>query len=150
MTRPREAQVRSIQRKMMRIIIGTKRRVQDGQLEEWVDWVDRSTQIAKQVMLEVGIPDWVEEIHRRKFQWAGRNAVLADGRWTGEVPLWSATGTRRRGRPTTRWTDTLNKFFKQGRQATNTCWLELAQDGPCWAPLEDDYVNFALGMLSDV
>jgi len=150
MTRAREAQVRTIQRKMMRTIIGTKRFSQDGHLENWVDWIDRCTQIAKQAMIDAGIPDWVEEIHRRRFRWAGRIARLTDNRWTKVVLLWSATGTRKRGRPKARWTDLLNRFFKQGRQATNAFWLELAQDEASWASLEDDYVNFALGMLSDV
>ena len=51
--------------------------------------------------------------------------------------------------PKFRWTDTLNKCFKQGRQATNEFWLELARDEESWASLENDYVNFALGKLSE-
>ncbi len=149
MTRARETKIRTLQRKMMRTIVGTKRIVDEHGLENWVDWIVRSTRDVEQVMLNLGVPDWAEEVHRRSFQWAGRIARISDERWTREVLLWSASGARKRGRPKLRWTDQLNKFFKQGRQATNEFWLELARDAESWATLEDDYVNFALGKLSE-
>ena len=108
------------------------------------------TRIAEQVMSDLGVLDWVEEVHRRRFRWAGRNARLHDDRWTKEVLLLSAAGSRKRGRPRARWADQLNHFFKQGRQSTNNYWITLAQDADSWATLEDDYVNFALGRLSEV
>ena len=47
----------------------------------------------------------------------------------------------------------MNKCFKKGRQArrqaTNEFWLELASDDESWAALEDEYVTFALGQLSE-
>ena len=149
MTRARESQIRVLQRRMMRSIIGTKREVGEQGVENWVDWMERSTRITEQVMCELGSPDWVEEVHRRKFRWAGRTARVSDDRWTREVLLWSASGTRKRGRPRFRWADPLNKFFKQGRQATNQFWLELACDEESWSTLEADYVNFALGRLAE-
>ena len=48
-----------------------------------------------------------------------------------------------------RWTDHLNKFFKQGPLA-NRFWLELALDEESWLELEDGYVNFALGRLAEL
>ena len=114
-----------------------------------MDWTVRSTAEAERVVAELQVPDWVEEVHRRRFQWAGRTARLDDDLWTREVLLWSATGSRRRGRPKMRWTDQLNKFFKQGPLA-NRFWLELAEDEPSWCELEHDYVNFALGRLAAV
>ena len=100
-------------------------------------------------MSELAVPDWTEEVHRRIFQWAGRTARVNDERWTRELLSWSASGARKRGRSKFRWTDTLNKCFKQGRQATNEFWLELARDEELWATLENDYGNFALGKLSE-
>ena len=148
MTRSRETQIRTVQRKMMRAIIGTKSAVEREELESWVDCMVRSTDIVEQVMSEQRLQDWPEEVHRRIFRWAGRNARLKDNRWTQEVLMWSATGSRKRGRPKSRWTDCLNRFFRQGRQSTNKFWLELALDEETWATLEDDYVNFALGRLA--
>ena len=101
-------------------------------------------------MSDFGQPDWVEEVHRRRFQWAGRTARLTDDRWTREVLVWAASGKRRRGRPKTRWTDQLNNFFQRELQATNEFWMGLASEEASWASLENDYVNFVLGKLSEV
>ena len=149
MTRDRESKIRTVQRKMLRAIIGTKRIAGKQGLETWVEWVVRSTRIAEQTMVDLGVPDWVEEVHRRRFRWAGRTSRVSDDRWTKEVLQWSATGARKRGRPRCRWADQLNKFFKQGLQATNEFWLELAQEKQSWDTLEGDYVNFVLGRLSE-
>ena len=142
--------MQTLQRKMLRTIVGTRRLVYEDGLEEWVEWIVRSTRAAEQVMSDLNIPDWVEEIHRRKFRWAGRTALTNDGRWTREVLLWSAAGSRKRGRPRARWTDPLNKLFQQGRQATNDFWFGLAQDKDSWVSLEENYVDFVLGRLSEV
>lgn len=48
-----------------------------------------------------------------------------------------------------RWTEQLNKSFKQGLLA-NRFWPELAVFEPSWCELEHDYVNFALGRLAEV
>ena len=135
---------------MMKVVVGTRRIAHGGDLENWVDYVIRSTRAAEKVMTDLGQPDWVEEVHRRRFQWAGRTARLNDNRWTREVLVWSATGNRKRGRPKARWTDQLNKFFRRELQATNQFWMEIASEEASWASLENDYVNFALGMLSEV
>ena len=51
--------------------------------------------------------------------------------------------------PVSRWTDTLNKFFRQihgERMAAiggNSFWMALAEDRVPWASLTEDYVNFA-------
>ena len=74
MTRARETQIRSVQRKMLRMVVGTKRITQDGELEEYVEWITRATDVVKQMMVDLDVPDWVEEIHRRKFRWAGRTS----------------------------------------------------------------------------
>ena len=128
----------------MRTIVGTRRLVQDDGLETYLEWIVRATSIAEDVMHEFAVPDWTEEVHRRKFQWAGQVARYTDGRWTRDVLLWSVTGARKRGRPVTRWTDSLNKFFKEESQS-NTFWLALAEDEDSWNSLQDDYVNFVLG-----
>ena len=126
----------------MRAIIGTRRTVHDGALEGYVDWIVRSTSVAEEAMRRFDVPDWVEEAHKRKFRWAGQVARCTDRRWTREVLEWSATGSRRRGRPVMRWTDSLNKFFQQPSLSSGLCWLTLASDEDSWLSLKEDYVNF--------
>ena len=85
LTWPREAQIRMLQRVMLRIIIGTRRLIHEEGPESWVKWIIRSTRVAEQVMSDLHVPDWVEQVHRRKFRWAGCTARTTDGRWTREV-----------------------------------------------------------------
>ena len=86
MTRTRERLIRTTQRRMLRQILGTRRNMVGGQLEEWVDWIIRATEVAEQAMRAFEVPDWVDEVQKRRFRWAGHVARRNDGRWTREVP----------------------------------------------------------------
>ena len=133
----------------MRQILGSRRAVVNGQLEEWVDWMVRTTRECEAMMREHRIPDCVEEVHRRKFRWAGNVARRRDGRWTREVLTWSPAGLRARKRPLMRWTDSLQKFaatlYGLDADGSNEGWMALAEDEATWRNLEDDYVNCTLG-----
>ena len=143
MTRAGEQLIRTCQRKMLRQIVGARRRVEDENLEEWLGWMIRATDEAEQAMRKFAVPDWVEEARRRKFRWAGHVIRRDDGRWTREVLTWSLQGTRSRGRPFTRWTDSLNKFFeKRYEEAEDSFWLILAEDRYTWHALDDEYIEF--------
>ena len=73
LTRAREKLIKTTQRKMLRQILGVKRLIDDaGELEEWVDWMIRSTDFAEQMAEQNGVPDWNTEVHRRKYNWAAR------------------------------------------------------------------------------
>ena len=61
LTRAREQLIRTTQRKMLRQIMGTKRRVKDDGLEDWVEWIIRATEEAENAMRRFCVPDWVEE-----------------------------------------------------------------------------------------
>ena len=120
-----------------------------GDQENYVDWIRRATHEAEQIRKDIHMPDWAEEVHRRVFRWAGHTARRHDGRGTREILSWSASGRRRRGRPLSRWSDHLNKFFQQARgdsgtiTENNVFWMALAEDRQGWTSLEEDYVNFA-------
>ena len=45
----------------MRSILGTRRSVENGALEDWVPWMIRATREVDQVMEKHNIPSWVEE-----------------------------------------------------------------------------------------
>ena len=148
-TRAREHLLRTTQRKMMRTIIGCRRLVVNEEMEDWIQWMQRATRKAEEVMEEHGVPDRVSEVHRRKFEWAGHIARRHDGRWTREILMFSAKGSRSRKRPLTRWTDSLHKFFSSMYGASpaedNLPWMALAEDRDLWKMLQPDYVNFIAG-----
>ena len=107
-----------------------------------------STRIAEEEMKKNKVADWVEEIHSRKYRYAGKIARQNDGRWTREVLTWSAGGKRPRRRPLTRWTDSLEKFVKQTYRhntAEQNTWTQVAMDEESWSSLEPTYLNCVLG-----
>ena len=109
-------------------------------------WVRRAIREAEKVRIVFNIPDWEEEVWRRRFRWAGHMSRRSDGRWAKVLLDWSITGMRRKGRPSTRWCDSLRQFFK------GTCpfavgeagWLAKAQNREEWKGLEEDYVKYWL------
>ena len=98
------------QRKMLRWMMGTKRRVErvgeseDGtnsensepiseedtfggenagvQLESWEEWVKRATAAAESELLNMNIEDWNRQRKRNRWRWAGRITRCSDVRWT--------------------------------------------------------------------
>ena len=144
LTKDGERLLRTVQRKMMRMITAVWRRLENGVLEDWVDRIVRATREAEAIMRTHGIKDWVEEVQRRRsLKWAGHVARRRDGRWTQEVLTWKATGSRRAGQPKTRWTDSINNFFRDVRGvdtvADHSLWMSVAEDRDAWQKLENDY-----------
>ena len=155
MTRKREALVRSLQRKMLRAIVGVRRTVwrplpgsgqeaTEAVMEDGVCWIRRATHEAERLRRQHHIPDWVEEISRRKFRWAGHVARREDGRWTRVFLEWSISGCRSQGRPLTRWSDSITKYFGGycGMPIGRVSWIAKARDRDFWLQIEDDYVKF--------
>ena len=116
LTRKRESVIRSLQRKMLRSIVGSRRKTTnlEGEtvLEEWLPWFRRATKEAEKARRDHHIADWVDEVARRKFQWAGHVARRTDGRWSQFLLQWAVFGSRQQGRPRTRWTDSLVLWFR--------------------------------------
>ena len=146
LTREREQLIQRTQRRMMRRIVGTKRSVQSGELEEWVAWIIRATRTSETAMEKHKVPDWVEEVHRRRYNWASKVAGHQDGRWTKQILLWNIDGRRRRRRPLTRWTESFARFFEYayGIREGPREWLKLAECEETWRAMEQDYLNFTL------
>ena len=76
-------------------------------LETWVQWKQRTTREALEIMDKLKIPDWADEQRRRLWRWAGHTARRQDGRWSRQAIFWTPDGTRNRGRPKKRWEDPL-------------------------------------------
>eukprot|EP00973_Karenia_brevis_P018647 2557449-Karenia_brevis.AAC.1 len=109
MTLARERRLQSAQRRMMRLMLGSGRRVErqcaetqsdttqssDEQtkeeemhleipeiweLEPWVDWVRRTTHLAEKEMQKAGVQDWVSQQRHRKWMLAGHISRRRDTR----------------------------------------------------------------------
>lgn len=76
-----------------------------------------------------------------KWRWAGHIARLKDNRWTARVTSWGGpSGTRKKGRPATRWTDDI--VHTAGKH-----WMETAKDRDAWNSLEEAFTFENEGFL---
>ena len=103
LTSAMEDKLRSTQMKMLRTILGRRRLITDGGLESWVDWVKRTTREARQALESHGVKDWVAVRLSQLQSWRKRLDGMPKQRWAKIAYEWSPEGTRRRGRPNTRW-----------------------------------------------
>ena len=110
MTGERDARLRSTQLKMLRAILGRPRLVKTaGDLETWVEWVQRTTHEARTVMTRLNIPMWTDEQHSRLQRWHDRVGQMSRERWARRVLDWLPDGFRPKGRPRARSADQCNR-----------------------------------------
>ena len=130
------------QRKMLRWMVGTRRRVDHAQwddetdselseppaegdlndapfggdtLEAWEDWIKRATEVGEEELRRAKIEDWCRQQRRSYWRWAGHVARMQDGRWTVQLLNWVPDeGSRRVGRPNKRWVDELEDYIRLG------------------------------------
>ena len=112
------------------------------ELEDWVDFVRRSTGMAEEAMKKVKLEDWVAGQRRRKWRWAGHAARRKDHRWSNRIlHCIGMDGSRRAGHPKTRWRDAIEAFVNMQTTRSGSEWMDLAQDGKAWKALEDKFVQ---------
>jgi hypothetical protein len=109
MTCARETTLRSTQMKMLRAVLGRKRMKIEplGDIETWVDWVQRVTHEVRLLMKTHCVPDWVDEQRSRLEQWGNRLEQMNNERWAKMAMRWEPEGRRARGHPRARWADKL-------------------------------------------
>ena len=136
MTKAREQLLKVAQRRMVRKMVQVARGsiCEDGEKEDWVHYIIRSTRIAEALMGRAGVQDWVEEQRRRKWRWAGHIARLTDRRWTQLSLYWSPHGERAVGRPCHKWDTDLIGYL-------GTSWFRQAENREQWRNLEDGYAK---------
>ena len=126
--------IRSTQRRMLRLILGSPRRPE----EEWADYMKRTTHYIEELSGCLGYESWDVVQRRRKFRFAGRVARSCDDRWARRMLQWTpwfrlpSSFGRRVGRPTSRWLDDLNQF-------AGSNWIASACDAELWKVLENGY-----------
>jgi hypothetical protein len=142
MTSDRARKLRSTQRRMLRLVCQTWRMDScDGDAETWVEWIQRATHKAEEIMTKVGVESWVTMQKRKKWRWAGHVARMSDDRWTVKSLLWSPeNGERRVGRPKRRWTDAIDDFCHDFDVESGS-WVLLGQSWDEWQRFEDAFAN---------
>jgi hypothetical protein len=104
MTTARANKLRAAQMKMLRTVLSRRRTTSAaGEVEPWVEWVIRVTAEVREAMLANGIPDWVEQQRSISKAWTQKLQKMSPERWAVQVLHWKPVGSRRRGRPRTRW-----------------------------------------------
>lgn len=105
MTADRERMLKTTYRQMLRKILGTPRKILDGSLEMWVDWVQRATHAAEHQMEKSGFLDWVTSQRKRKVSLFERTRSSSVEKWSSKILQWEPCGVRSVGRPYKRWSD---------------------------------------------
>ena len=176
----RERLLRTTQRRMVRMIIGTRREIASrdarrneesagatetdeeddetvgheednddndegpAEQESWVQYIVRATRIAESAMKRVNVTDWVTEQRLRKWRWAGHVARRTDNRWGVRLLYWRPTdGSRRVGRPTVRWTDSIDTFAWSRLGAAPGDWRLYAYDRRGWEGWAEEFAKDA-------
>ena len=157
MTQDMEAELRGVQRKMLRQMVGSPRRrllldtetetvdndsatnsssreTQEPkfELEEWVQWIQHVTHTAESELAKLGLKDWVSEQRQRKWAWAQKVATMDSSRWANVLLLWSPDGTRKVGHPKLRWDDCFAEAFTSLDEHSARDWLIYAHDCDTW------------------
>ena len=127
--------LQSTQNCMLRKIAGPRRRP----LEDWLDWVKRSTRAARKAAASVGIRMWLDAHLKAKWGWAGHVLRMDPERlasravqwrdsewWAAELEEVSASLRLRRPHRTRwfRWEDDLRRFAKE---CLSGSWQSMAQ-----------------------
>ena len=169
MSADRERLLRTTQRRMLRILLGSFRRPdsascstlsdageseekeetqQDGEDdymeigETWVEWMQRTTHILEAHMKKTGLEDWVVIQRRRKWRLAGHCARRVDQRWSKRLlTWWPVGGARARGHPKLRWIDEINLFMWRSFGFAADSWTQLAASRELWSGLEGDFAR---------
>ena len=132
-----ERQLQTNRRKMMRLVVRVgRRKLLDGSLEPWIDYVQRATHTAEDLFAKCGSIEWTEAHRRRKWNLAGRLARAADSRWGKKMLSWLPLHGKGRhvGRPKTRWSYDLEKFAGGN-------WAQEALDAVFWHSLADGFAK---------
>ena len=156
------------QRRMIRLIIGTPRRISqpqsddtqqlgdtnssDDHLERWDLFLQRTTRIAETAMSRHHIAQWHTIYLRRKWRWAQRLAILPNNSWCTLITNWRPDTTeqrpcyRRPGRPRKRWRDSIDDFFAQlspDNYYSTTSWAA-ATNHDLWRFHEEKFIETSI------
>ena len=118
--------------------------------EEWIEYMERSTNEAIEKMNNAKIRCWMQTHKRMKWRLALRIASLSSERWIVKAAEWNPELSSRyktyRAIGRRRWEDDINEFFKLEETETeistesdnkhNKSWIKAAKDCGRWTLLE--------------
>ena len=169
-----QRRLKTTQRKMLRAILGNKRRVLttsggssasevgtdfDGstdtdadleeELEPWTDFLKRTTRNVEDRLQASGQEEWLKTWRRKQWQWAGKVVRDTTGKWSQLIFNWCPTTTSRRG-TYRRQARPIKRWEDDFRNFVETVacvgsWRELAADESAWTQYEEVYVKWACG-----
>lgn len=139
----RQKTLRTTQRRMLRQLTNAHESYED--YDDHSQWLVASTRKVEEVMQKFHIHPWTALHCAKVWNWAGKVAQTPGERWKDKITTWSAPGGRPRGRPKTRWSDSIIAFHSNltGFQSTEDDWRGVAREAKHWAALTDAYVAFA-------
>lgn len=152
LTADMERELQTVQRKMLRQIVGPPRHYvadeassdspnvslhessdREGVLEDWVTWIQRVTHKAQNELGKLGIKEWVFQFREQKWNRAHSVANMPNDRWAKILLTWEpSAGTRRVGRPEVRWDDSIADLFDTSALPSRQEWLLYAVDDETW------------------
>ena len=145
-------QLRTTQRRMLRLIVKTaRRRLDTTALETWPDYIRRATAKADDHLHKLQIEPWPTTYLRRKWRWAARVATQPRYQWTHLAAKWrpdldhTRLPSRRQARPCKRWSDDFHCFLTAINSTTSqqpTDWLTLAATTR-WQALENHFIKYS-------
>lgn len=127
LTRGQEKKLTTVRRKMLRFVFQIFQHRQDGELQDWIDFLKQSATKVDDLCESLGMESWTH-IHRlRKWRFAGQIARKQDSRWSLQAIVWKPNHGlgRSPGRPRTRWSDQLEVF-------AGGDWMQCAQNPDVW------------------
>ena len=165
-----QRRLRTTQRKMMRAILGMKRRVvassadsgssdlssnslaesdaSEGDLEPWSEFLKRAAKTVECRISAAKQEEWLTQWRRRQWRWAGKLMRTDVHKWSQKVMKWSPllhgkkSVYRAQSRPLKRWDTDLSDFMTD--QTIDGTWQDVAQDVSKWATYEARFVKWAL------
>ena len=157
-----QRRLRTTQRKMMRAILGMKRRVvassadsgssdlssnslaesdaSEGDLEPWSEFLKRAAKTVECRISAAKQEEWLTQWRRRQWRWAGKLMRTDVHKWSQKVMKWSPllhgkkSVYRAQSRPLKRWDTDLSDFMTD--QTIDGTWQDVAQDVSKWVTYE--------------
>ena len=131
-----QKRLRTTQRKMLRMILGARRRVLDTSvlsndacsstsdetyeelnLEAWPDFLKRTTRMVESQLQGANLDEWVTLWRQIQWRWAGKVVQLDQHKWSYVAMLWqpmldcTSGGVRAQARPRKKWDDDIKAFL---------------------------------------
>ena len=162
-----QRRLKTVQRKMVRMILNSKRRVADNtsseagssnsveeessnvELEPWQDFLERTARWADEQLANAGVKQWITEWRLRKWTWAGKLMDAGNHKWSAVATTWqpllhsSAPCGRRQARPRKRWAQDFEEYLAHAMPDESVQWQQVARDQERWLAMGTDFVTFA-------